>query len=553
MNHTYPLLAAILLFFSQLNAQTIGILQNDSLSFNGYTLFAPSTNEYTYLIDNCGNQINSWVSDYRPGMSAYLLETGELLRTAHIPSSFNGGGTGGKIEIYSWEGIRRWNYQYSTDTVHQHHDVQFLPNGNVLIIAWEWHSAEEAQAMGRNPEFINNQGIWSEQVVEVKPMGLNDAEIVWEWHLWDHLIQDFDSTLQNFGVISEHPELLDINFFGGGNAQTDWIHFNSIDYNPELDQILLSSRHLSEFYIIDHSTTSEEAASHEGGNAGKGGDFLYRWGNPISYKRGTTEDQNTFGQHDVTWIPSGLPNAGKILYFNNGIGRPDGNYSSVDMISPPMDESGHYIIEEDAPYGPDTLDWIYVAPNPSDFFSNRVSGAQQMPNGNVLICSGRRGIFFEVTPDGERVWDYINPVMSSGPGTQGTNVVGNDVFKIRRYAPDFQGFYDKDLTVGVAIELNPVNQHCPIFMDTVSTSISETVLENIRVINNPIGDELLIENLEQQTVEVEVFNLSGQQMLSALGQSSLLAYSIGDWPKGMYVVRVLDRARKRYWIEKIVK
>jgi len=91
-----------------------------------------------------------------------------------------------------------------------------------------------------------------------------------------------------WNVVSEHPELMDINFgvnLNGNNA--DWIHFNSIDYNSDLDQIILSSRHLSEIYVIDHSTTSLEAAGHTGGNSGKGGDILFRYGMPNGFQLAT--------------------------------------------------------------------------------------------------------------------------------------------------------------------------------------------------------------------------------------------------------------------------
>ena len=163
------------------------------------------------------------------------------------------------------------------------------------------HGAEKIYTMLKVWERVIEtplQQMWSESIFEIKPIGSDSAEIVWEWHLWDHLVQDVNPNLSNYGVISEHPELLNINLgqvgfgmssFGSDNA--DWIHFNSIDYNPYLDQIVLSSRMMNEIYIIDHSTTTQEAASHSGGNSGKGGDFLYRWGKPQNYIEVTETDR----------------------------------------------------------------------------------------------------------------------------------------------------------------------------------------------------------------------------------------------------------------------
>ena len=104
----------------------------------------------------------------------------------------------------------------------------------------------------------------------------------------DHLIQDFDASKANYGEVAEHPELIDLNFRLSETTNyrdpSDWIHSNGIDYNPELDQIVLSPSNFSEVWIIDHSTTRTEAAGSNGGNSGKGGDLLYRWGNPRAYR-----------------------------------------------------------------------------------------------------------------------------------------------------------------------------------------------------------------------------------------------------------------------------
>ena len=118
--------------------------------------------------------------------------------------------------------------------------------------------------------------------------------------------RDFDSTKLDYGILSDFPERVNINLVSNGPFN-DWIHINSIDYNAELDQILLSARNANEIWIIDHSTTTAEAASHSGGNAGKGGDLLYRWGNPQIYGRGTENDRIYYRQHDATWDSHWLP------------------------------------------------------------------------------------------------------------------------------------------------------------------------------------------------------------------------------------------------------
>ena len=197
----------------------------------------------------------------------------------------------------------------------------------------------------------------------------------------------------------------------------DWTHVNAVDYNAELDQIVISVHEFSEFWIIDHGTTTAEAAGHTGGRRGKGGDLLYRWGNPRVYRAGTKADQTLFAQHNAQWIPRGLPGAGHLLVFNNGGHRPDGNYSSVDELVPPVDGQGRYVLEPGKAYGPKKPVWSYSAPKKSDFYAFFISGAHRLPNGDTMICSGPNGTLFEVTPDKEIVWKYVNPVKGGfGPG-----------------------------------------------------------------------------------------------------------------------------------------
>ena len=224
-------------------------------------------------------------------------------------------------------------------------------------------------------------------------MDPDSNSVVWEWHVWDHIIQDDDSSKANYGVVSNHPELVNINYpIGPNTGGGDWLHINAVDYNAELDQIMLSVHHFGEIWIIDHSTTTAEAASHSGGNSGKGGDLLYRWGNPQAYIGGNSNERMFFGQHDARWIENGS----KIMVFNNGSGRPGGSYTSVDVFTQPINENNLYLLDSNGVYGPDSLSWQYTATPQGDFFASSISGAHRLGNGNTLICDGPQGHYFEI-------------------------------------------------------------------------------------------------------------------------------------------------------------
>lgn len=440
----------------------MGTILNTGAAAPGYTLFAPLGSTTTYLIDLDGRIVNTWESAYRPGDAVYLLENGDLLRTGNVggqPGTFGvAGGSGGIIERYDWEGNLLWKHEHVNAHIRQHHDAIELPNGNVLLIAWELIDSNVAVQFGRDPSLIPPAGLWSDYLMEIKPIGDFNVEVVWEWHAVDHLVQDFDDSKPFYGVVADHPEKISANYLHG-RLNSDWFHVNGIDYNEELDQIVLSVPTFNEIWVIDHSTTSQQAEGSSGGNSGKGGDLLYRWGNPEAYNAGRPADQKLFFQHNPTWIPEGYPGAGNILIYNNGQNRPDGDYSSVVEIAPPVNEQGAYTLVAGSAYGPAQAVWEYTAPNPEDFYSQNISGAGRLQNGNTLICEGASGHFFEVTSSGEVVWEYINPVTMRGVLEQGqvpgTGQNGNTVFRAERYALTYSGFAGRDLTPGDFIELYP--------------------------------------------------------------------------------------------------
>jgi hypothetical protein len=445
--------------FSQ--ARTVGVLQYDSArSFRGYTLFAPLRSNNTYLIDNEGRLVHSWTSNYIPGQAAMLLRDGSLLRAAMVRNNnpfASQGGVAGRVERFDWNGNLAWSYEHLSSDYSTHHDVEMMPNGNVLLIAWERKSMAEVVAAGRNTSGATYTDVWSEKVIEVRPDGASGGTIVWEWHIWDHLVQDFDQAKNNYDAVAEHPELMDINF---GDKKTDWLHMNAVRYNPVRDEIMVSVHSISEFWVIDHSTTTAEAAGHSGGKRGRGGDILYRWGNPRAYKTGTAADQKLYSQHDARWIEPGLPGAGNILIFNNGTNRPGGAYSSVEEITPPIAADSGYTRIPGTAFGPAASSWTWKAQPPSSFYAVNISGATRMSNGNTVICQGPAGRFLEITSAGDVVWEYVNPVGQSGPVMQGVTPTDNIVFKIHRYAVDDPGLAGRDLTPKGTIETYPTEVTC---------------------------------------------------------------------------------------------
>ncbi|HYV93626.1 MAG TPA: aryl-sulfate sulfotransferase [Chitinophagales bacterium] len=439
-------------------SQTVGLIYNYPGAADGYILFAPGLSDTTYLIDKCGKRIHQWTSSYHPGLAAYLLNDGALLRCGNVNNlNFLGGGQGGLLEKLDWNSNVIWSYLISDNSQCQHHDAIQLPNGNIVAIVWETHTKIDAQNNGRVS--VGNL-MWSEKIVEIKPEGMDSATIVWQWRAWDHLIQDVDSTKLNYGVIADHPERININLGSLDNTNTDWLHINGLDYNSDLDEIMMSCHNLNEVYIIDHSTTMAEAASASGGNSGHGGDLLYRWGNTQNYDQGTANDQKFYGQHNTTWIPQGLPGAGKILVFNNGVGRPGDDYSTVETLIPPAVVNYSYPLGTDSAYLPTAQDWIYTADPATSLYSFIEGGAQRLYNGNTLICDGASGTFIEIDSLGNNLWEYINPVDYAGILTQGNIPVANTCFRVTFIPSQYPGLAGESLTPGAPIELNPLNYIC---------------------------------------------------------------------------------------------
>ena len=381
-------------------------------AFPGLNLFTPTSSSHSYLLDMDGVVINVWSAPAPGAYISYMQGDESIFRTCQITTGvINEAGMTGPLVEGSGRLLRIdaddnivWDYIFNTEEYQQHHDIQPMPNGNVLVVAWEVKTQAEAIAAGR----VGISGeMWPLMIAEIEPVGATGGDIVWEWHVWDHLVQDADPTKTNYGLVAEHPERIDINFGLVALASGDWLHTNSIDYREDLDQIVFSCRKTDEFYVIDHSTTTAEAAGHTGGNSGMGGDIIYRWGNPQVYDRGDESDRMFHVIHGADWVDANLPGAGNVLAFDNG-DREDtvNDYSTVVEVALPHD-GWCYVLGPHSTYtyGPSAPAWTYGGPG--GFYAGPTQGgAFRMPNGNTLVSAVINGRVFEVTTGGAVVWEH---------------------------------------------------------------------------------------------------------------------------------------------------
>jgi Arylsulfotransferase (ASST) len=407
-----------------------GLIENSPSASPGYTLYSPLEMQRTYLIDMEGKTVHTWNTSTRPGLSQYLLPNGDLLRTGNLELQNvwkDGKGAGGRVEELDWQGNLLWRFDYADEQHMQHHDIAALPNGDVLMIAWERKTAAEALAAGRSPKLLPDGELWPDTVVQYRP---STGQIVWEWHVWDHLVQDQDPTKANYGDVNQHPEKIDVNYvLEGNNGEKDWNHLNSVAYDAQRDQIILSSRSFSEFWIIDHHTTTAEAS-------GPAGDLLFRSGNPATTK--AKGKRTLYVQHDVDRIAAGLPGADDILAFSNGLPkvRP---YSSIEEITP-TEVDGHYVNNGDGTFAA-TATQVFPKKGSTKFFAAIISSAQRLPNGDTLMANGPAGTIIEVNEQGKVVWEYENPHYKVRPNTPKASGAGEPIlpwwtFRALRYSPD---------------------------------------------------------------------------------------------------------------------
>jgi len=533
----------MILSLNGLSQNTVGLLSYEPWkSYDGYNLVFPHNQAQVYLLDNCGRIVHQWEDEaqFRPGNIAYITQEGNLLkakRTGDISQDAIWAGGGGHfVEMLDWDNNLLWSYGLNNESERLHHDIEMLPNGNVLMIAWEALTTEEAIAIGRDTALISQDALWPDQILEYDP---SLDSIVWRWRAIDHLVQDFDDTKPNFGMVEDNPNKINLNY-DTNDGKADWMHCNSIDFDPLNNHILLSVPTFSEFWIIDHSTSTEEAAGSTGGFGGKGGDLLYRWGNPAAYNQGTEDDRKSFYQHDVHYIGEFLdpwhPLVGKIGFFNNRVGD---DFSTANILSQDYDMYMNVFGMQDGRFLPEETDVTITHPVPQEMYSTGLSSFQVLNNDNYLLSSGRFGYSFEMTSDSQEiVWEYKTPTNGPATASQGDTLAINNnlTFRLKRYPLDFAGFADKDLTPGAYWELNPDEDFC---LQALPNKNLDSY--KLKVYPNPAFDELILEWEAVGMMKFELYDLYGRRIQSIEATGGKKHMNIENLNPGIYFLNAAGK------------
>ena len=540
---------AVVLTIAQNTVATI--YYSDDLD-DAYSLLYPNHQTTTFLIDNCGQIVHEWQDESNsfPGTTAQILINGNLLRSKSSPAlfssaTFGAGGAGGVIEMLTWDNELIWQYVIADSLKRQHHEIRYMPNGHVLAIVWEKKNLDQIVAAGFDTLQYTQREIWSDFILEIDP---ETDSIVWEWHAWDHLIQEYDSTKLNFGPVHKHPERIDLNYQKFTFERQDWMHSNAVDYNEHLDQIVLSVKNFNEIWIIDHSTTSVEAAGHEGGKSGIGGDLMFRWGNPAAFQQGSEDDQQLFYNHNAHWIGGPIENngihKGKISIFNNAI---ENGLSRGEILSPVFDTISWNYLMDDSVFLPLATSLKLTHPEVEKTYSTSASNMQVLPSGNFLLCAARQGRVFEINAAGDLLWEYLIPMKLGYPVPQGTmlDLSDNFTFQVIKYPIDYPAFQNQDLSPDGYIELDPDLFFC------ISTEVQEK--ENKQVVffrPNPASTYLILESDILRECPFRIFDSKGKFVSKGILIQDTQKIDIQDLPDGLYLISLDNRITIKFLISK---
>lgn len=387
------LLSNTLLFASPRVFPTGVTVYDPSKAYNSYVLFAGPDN-ITHLIDMNGNDVHQWPYSGQPSEFLNPALTGGKLGHVLLQLENGTGSFDNKVigEV-DWDNhiLWQWGKQAPGGAAQQHHDWSRLPNGNTIVLVHV------------KSVLLGYQDVTDDALYEVTPAG----DIVWKWIASEHL--------KEFGLSKEGIAYLKQRLAKSKESgrSLDYLHINDMqvigenqwyrkgDQRFHPDNIVFDSRNANFIAIIEKST----------------GKIVWRLGPNfpdakilLGKEKGPRKVDQIAGQHDAHIIPEGLPGAGNLLVFDN---QGSAGYPPVDVRSTSRVLEINPLTQE--------IVWEYHGSlsgrTDRTFFSSYISSARRLPNGNTLIDEGMNGRFFQVTPAGEIVWEYVSPYNGKGrPG-----------------------------------------------------------------------------------------------------------------------------------------
>lgn len=390
--------------------------------WNGYTVFSHPKHGIL-LIDMNGKPVHIWKG--LDGFPAKMLPGGRVMASRGRRSPAASYQDQLDLVTCGWDGTVEWSFdrkEFCEDEgmdprymARQHHDYQRYGEPLYYVPGAAYGDQAEKTLILTHQDVrkkkISHQLLEDDVLIEVDAKG----DIIWEWHAADHFQEfGFSETARN--AMFRDPNTQPC----GPEGQGDWLHINCASYlGPNRwydagdnrfhpDNIIMDSREACFMFIIDHQT----------------GKVVWQVGPDYTASRELRIMGPVIGMHSTHMIPQGLPGAGNILVFDNGgwggYGAPS-QTSKIGLKSMQRDSSRVF------EFDPVTLKilWQFDASKLGHpqlfaahyFYSPLISNAQRLPNGNTLIDEGCDGNLMEVTPEGEVVWDYINPY----PGPNGAS------------------------------------------------------------------------------------------------------------------------------------
>ena len=505
----------VFVFTSFLSYSQLGIVTHTDEVQDGYVLFKEPGGGFTsesdfFLINSCGQLINTWTGDIGFFLHAKLLPNGNLMFFSDET-----------IFEKNWDNEIVNQVELQSTQIVLDYEVIKLENGNYLSVGRKNTSVTDFGDNGWNFEL--GQPLVTDVVIEIDS---SSGEILWEWDIFDHVVQERDSSLGNYGVVADHPELLNLDAI----STVDWTFdesfmINGFDYNPDLEQVMLSVRKMSEVIVIDRTTTTEEAASHSGGLYGKGGDILFRWGNPSNYNAGDEDDRKLYFQHNPKWITQG-PNVGKISMFNNGLDRSfDGSpFSEAPVVDTQVDSDGNYSLDDQNQYASGDPFFCFKPNDPIDYFySQYLSGVEHMSNGNAYFTDGESSKLLELNDSGDIVWQFNIPFTG---------------FRTEKYPADYSAFANVDVTPGDYLPYTSIHPNC------VVSNTKDIDLQQVSVMHFQ-NDRIEVSNQEQLSLSFSLLDSQGRVHFNASSSELTSIIELDHLSAGFYMLLVLEEDSRR--------